>query len=232
MTSLAVIRPEPGNMATRRAAQELGLKVLAVPLFEVVALDWQVPDPAQFDALLIGSANALRHAGPGLDALKALPVLCVGEASAEAARAAGLRVIATGQGGLQALLDSLADAPRRLLRLAGRERVELRLPEGTSMAERVVYASEPRPLDPARLPDRAVVALHSAEAARHFAAECDRLALPRGRFALVALAPRVAAAAGPGWAALAVAESADDAALLAQARALCQGTGTISPGPN
>jgi uroporphyrinogen-III synthase len=68
----------------------------------------------------------------------------------------------------------------------------------------------------------AVVALHSAEAARHLAREVDRLGLARGQIALAAMGQRVAAAAGPGWARVAVAASPDDAALLAQARALCQ----------
>lgn len=225
MTRLIVIRPEPGCSATVAAARALGLAAEGWPLFTVEPKDWELPDPAHFDALLIGSANALRHGGPGLAALAALPAYCVGAATAEAARAAGFAVAATGQGGLQPMLGQLAPTHRRLLRLAGRERVELTLPPGVSLTECVVYASNPQPL-PAQLePEGAVVALHSAEAARHFAAECDHAGLSRACIALATIGPRVTAAAGSGWASVVTADSADDAALLAQARALCQDAG-------
>jgi uroporphyrinogen-III synthase len=68
----------------------------------------------------------------------------------------------------------------------------------------------------------AVVLLHSAEAARHFAQECDRLQLPRTRLRLAALGPRIAAAAGDGWMGVACADTPEDAALLAVAGQLCQ----------
>jgi uroporphyrinogen-III synthase len=68
----------------------------------------------------------------------------------------------------------------------------------------------------------ALVLLHSAATARHFAAECDRLGLKRGAIALAVLSPRLAAAAGAGWAAVHVASRPDEAALLALARNLCQ----------
>ena len=69
---------------------------------------------------------------------------------------------------------------------------------------------------------RPLVLLHSAEAARHFAAECARLALPRASIHLAALGPRVAEAAGQGWASLHMASATSDEALLALARQLCQ----------
>jgi uroporphyrinogen-III synthase len=34
-----------------------------MPLFAIVPLDWTAPDPAQFDGLVLTSANAVRHAG-------------------------------------------------------------------------------------------------------------------------------------------------------------------------
>ncbi len=225
MTPLLVIRPEPGASATLEAARTMGLEAEAAPLFAVTPLAWEPPDPAWFDALLIGSANAPRHAGPTLAAFAQLPAYVVGEATALACAEAGLRVVKTGQGGLQPLLTQLSPAHRRLLRLAGRERVTLTLPPGVTMAERVVYASNALPL-PRELAERlatgAVVLLHSAEAARHLAAECDRLTIPRAGLALAALGPRIAAAVGEGWRELAVAEQASDTALLAKAAALCQ----------
>lgn len=93
------------------------------------------------------------------------------------------------------------------------------------MAERVVYASRAQPM-PAELVtllgEPALVALHSAEAAHHFAAECVRNGLRRARLRLCALGPRIAAAAGDGWGEVAVAADTSDRALLALARQMCQ----------
>lgn len=225
MLPLIVIRPEPGCTATVSAARAAGLDPQGFPLFAVIAKSWQAPPPDQFDALLLGSANAVRAAGPGLAALSRLPTYCVGEATAQAARAAGLSVAATGRGGLQGALALLAPDHRRLLRLAGEERVPLTLPDGVTMTERVVYASRAQPMPPelaVLLARPALIALHSGEAAHHLAAECVRLGLRRALHSLCVLAPRVASAAGPGWREVAVASEPSDAALLALARQMCQ----------
>jgi uroporphyrinogen-III synthase len=207
------------------AAQAMGLDAHASPLFAVRPIEWRAPDPADFDALLIGSANAVRHAGPGLGSLSVLPVLAVGEATATAARQAGLSVAATGGGDMQALVDRLDPGHRRLLRLTGATRVDLDPPAGVTMAERVVYASEPLALaeETARLlAQPAVIMLHSAQAAAHFASEIDRLGCARAGIALAAISQRAADAAGGGWARVGVADRPDDSALLAMAAQLCQ----------
>jgi uroporphyrinogen-III synthase len=118
MVPLVVIRPEPGCSASVGAARAARMEAHGYPLFEVSAKSWEAVSPAGFDALLIGSANVFRHGGPGLRALTALPVLAVGETTAEAARAAGFTIAATGSGGLQKLLDTLPKNCRRVLRLA------------------------------------------------------------------------------------------------------------------
>lgn len=224
MIPLIVIRPRPGDTATVAAAAALGLDARAYPLFEVGPVAWDTPDPETVDALLIGSANAVRHGGPGLARFLGKPAYVVGPATAEVCRAAGLAVAATGRGTLGGVVAGIT-GPRRLLRLAGREHVAVTPPPGVELVVRVVYASDPLPM-PRELADMlrapAVVALHSASAAEHFAIECDRLALDRGRIALTTIGPRVTAAAGTGWARIATAASPDDAALLAQARQLCQ----------
>jgi uroporphyrinogen-III synthase len=225
MKPVIVIRPQPGCDATVAAAQALGLAAYGFPLFEVRPVAWYAPPPESFDALLLGSANAPRQAGPALLAYHAKPAYVVGPATAEAARAAGLDIAAVGAGGLKAVLPLLAPGHRRLLRLSGRERVVLTPPRGVSIIERVVYASEPLPLPIAlrALLDRpAVVLLHSAEAAHHFAVLCDTHHIPRSTLALAALGPRIARAAGGGWAALAAAGAPNDTALLALARQMCQ----------
>lgn len=219
MKTLLIVRPEPGCAASVAAAQALGLVAIAAPLSLIEPVPWPEPELA-FDAILAGSANAFRHGGPQLMALRHLPVHAIGQATAEAAMAAGFTVAAVGEGGLQAVLDSVA-APCRLLRLAGTERVPLIVPAGIALIEREVYTAKPLPLIGA--PDvPAVVALHSGVAARRFAAECDRLALPRARFTIAGIGSRVAAAAGEGWAEVHAAASPDDRALLALAAVLCQ----------
>ena len=223
MLPLAVLRPEPGWSATAAAARALGLKVIGAPLFEIVALAWDAPDAV--DAVLRGSANAVRHAGSALAAFLDKPAYAVGEATAAAARVAGFATIVTGTDDLAALASRIAPAHRRLLRLAGRERIALPLLPGHETIERSVYAAEPGPLRNVAVP--AVVALHSAGAAAHFAVECDRLGLPRAALKLAALAPQVAAAAGTGWAEWRSAELPTDAALLALACDMCETPGEV-----
>lgn len=220
MTPLIVIRPQPGCDATVAAARALGLDSHGFPLFALEPRDWAMPHGA-FDALLIGSANVFRHGGPGLDALRALPVLAVGEATAEAARSAGFAVGKVGSGFLQDLLDGLPAGKRRLLRLCGEERVAVTAPPGVEIVELPVYASIAQAVTDelrALAAQGAVVMLHSAAAARHLAA----LDLPRELLALACISARTAAAAGAGWRDVRCAESPDDAALLALAAAMCQ----------
>ncbi len=224
MIPLVVIRPEPGCAASVSAARELGLEAHGIPLFAIRPLAWPAPPVDEFDALLVGSANAFRHGGPDLERYRAVPVHAVGAATAEAARAAGFAVAATGGGGLQGVLDAIAPGTR-LLRLAGAERIALSPPAGVTMVEQEVYASAPQPAPPgliALLAAPAVILLHSAQAARHLASECDRLGLARDHLSLATIGPRVSAAAGPGWRALATAANPSESALLAKARDLCQ----------
>lgn len=222
---LALLRPEPGWSDSAAAARALGLAVVGHPMFVGAPVDW-TPPLGEFDAILAGSASAFRMGGSQLGALTRLPVHAVGKATAAAARDAGFDVARTGAGGLQHLLDEQAHKPMRFLRLGGEERVPLFPSDNQTVTDRVVYRMAPRPLDPdfsvVLASERPLVALHSAAAARHFAREADRLGLSRGSLSLLALGPRIARAAGRGWAALHIADQPYDAALLAKARALCK----------
>lgn len=225
MIPVIVIRPQPGCDASLGAAREMGLDARGFPLFEVKPLPWDPPAPEEVDALLIGSANALRHAGAALGAYRGKPAYAVGEATAQAARAAELDVVVAGEGGLQEVLGLVQTRHRRLLRLAGQTRVDLTPPEGIAIVEREVYRSEPLPMPPEleeMLRNPAIVLLHSAEAARHFAEECDARKIERSAIRLAALGPRIAQSAGSGWADLATAEKPEDKALLALAEQMCQ----------
>lgn len=225
MVPLVVIRPEPGNAATVAAARQLRMEAHGFALFEIAPKSWEAVPPGQFDALLVGSAQVFRQGGRGLAALKDLPVYAVGEATAQAARDAGFAVAQTGESNLQALLASLDPAHRRLLRLAGEDRVVLTLPKGVIMDERVVYASKARPFPNELvelLGEPAIIALHSAEAARHLASQCVGHGIKRARLRIAAMSNRIAAAAGDGWGEVAVASYPEDKALLALARQMCQ----------
>ena len=225
MVPLVIIRPDPGNATTTAAAHALSLDARGFPLFEMVTKSWEAVLSVRYDALLVGSANVFRHGGPGLAALRCLPVYAVGETTAAAALAAGFTRVKTGAGAMQALLGELDHDHHRLLRLTGQDRVSLTLPKSISMDERVIYASQPRELSAeleALLRNPAVIALHSAEAAQHLTAECVRRGIRRAPLRLAALSARIGAAAGDGWGEVAAAAMPDDKALLALARQMCQ----------
>lgn len=225
MTALILtIRPEPGCTATVEAGRAAGLAIEGCPLLEIRPLEWAPPAPEAIDALLLGSANAVRHGGAALARFAGKPVYSVGAATGKAAEAAGFPVAVCGQGVLQPVLDSLAGRQLRLLRVTGADHVPLNPPPGISIETRIAYESAglalPRAVA-ARLAGGSLALLHSAVAASHFAAECDRLGVPRDRVALAALGPRIAAAAGEGWAAVRSARVPAEAALLALASDMC-----------
>lgn len=234
---ILALRPEPGLAATLEKVRARGLAITGCALSEIRSVGWSCPEPAAYDGLLIGSANAILHGGAQLAQLSDKPVYAVGEATAAAARAAGFTVAMTGSGGLQGVLDaipSFGPAPCHLLRIAGEERVALAPPFGVSFDEVIAYRSCPLPLDPAApllASGKALVLLHSAATAAHFAAECDRLGLARAGIALAALGPRIALAAGSGWRAVHTAPRPDEAALLAMACDVCNNPPSSSPPP-
>ena len=223
---LIIIRPEPGCTASLALARGMhGMEVHGFPLFEVSPRSWEAVTPDRFDALVIGSPMVFRYAGRGIAGLKSLPVYAVGETTAAAAREAGFVVTASGTGSLQTMLAELAPQHKRLLRLAGEERVTLTPPKGVTIEERVVYASLPCEMPAeliALLRQPAIVAIHSAEAARHLAAQCVRHGIRRATLRLAALSPRIVAAAGDGWGEVATIPFAEDKPLLALARQMCQ----------
>lgn len=210
---LLVVRPEPGAAATAAKLRALGHEPIVVPLLATEPLDWQPPASCP-DAVIITSAAAVRQAGPAAAALQDVPLFCVGEATAAAARAAGWRDVAVGPGSLQGLLDQLAaNGPRHLLHLAGEDRTAVTIPDALTISVQTLYRARLLPL-PMLVPVDGIL-LHSPRTARHVAAEWDRLGGRRDLVRLFAISPLALAAAGPGWRAGHAAPSPDDAALLA-----------------
>lgn len=214
MRRLILLRPEPAASRTAAKAAALGLTVAKIPLFEVRPVEWTIPDPAGFDALVLTSANAVRHGGPGLERLKPLPVHAVGEATAAEARGAGFAIASFGDGGIESLA---LPAGKRLLHLAGRD--HRAIPGATAV---VVYEARPiaRPQGLDTLAG-SVVAVHSPAAGRRLG---ELAGDQRSSIAVAAISRAAAEACGPGWQCVEAASAPTDTALLALAARLCEST--------
>ena len=213
MRKLLLLRPEPGLSASAERARHLGLEFIGCPLFRVEPVAWQVPAPSAYDALLLTSANAVRNSGPGLASMSSLPVHAVGEATASAARAAGLTVETVGDRDLSALL-AILPAGLRLLHLAGADHVECR---DARIDRRVVYRA-------AEIADPGLPSLDGLVAAIHSPRAGARLASLAGRSpstAIAAISQVAAEACGSGWERVEIATKPDDTSLLALAAMLC-----------
>ena len=207
------MRPEPGLSASAERARALGLDVIACPLFQVGELVWDAPNPADYDVLLLTSANAVRHAGPMLARLASLPVHAVGDATATAARDAGLNVVTVGSGNLEDLL-SMIPPSMRLLHLTGEDHRHV---DDARIDRRIVYRAGPI-RDPGLPPIAGlVVAVHSPRAGERLA----ELSSERASTLIAAISGTAAAACGGGWEEVAVAHKPNDESLLALAASLC-----------
>lgn len=214
MRKLLLLRPEPGLSASAERAQQMGMEVIPCPLFRIEPVAWVAPDAAGYDALLLTSANAIRHGGTQLDMLKALPVHAVGTATADAARAAGLRVASTGDGSVADLLTSLPNT-MRLLHVAGED---YRDADGRQHIDRRIAYRSATIEHPCLPPlDGLVVALHSPRAGSRLAQLTDK----HERTAIAAISAAAAEAAGHGWERVEIAGQPDDPSLLALAAMLC-----------
>ena len=216
MTRVLVLRPEPGASATVERARKRGLEAVAAPLFEIEPVEWDAPEAASFDAMLLTSANAVRHAGEKLKDLRGLPVHAIGSATAEAAREAGFDVASSGDAGVDRLLGSI-EPDLKLLRLAGEDR---KAPANArqEITAITVYRSKPRASE-TEFNDDDVLLVHSPRASRRLA----ELVAPdrRSRISVAAFSTEAADATGDGWAAVEAADAPNDDALLALAERLC-----------
>ncbi len=225
MIPLIIVRPEPGASATLGKARELGLDAHAFPLFEVVATAWAPPNPDQFDAVMVTSANAIRFGGDALTRFAQLPLFAVGEATAAIATAAGFSQITAGMSGAAALVAQAEELGfARLLHLSGAEHTTVK-PKAAAIERRIVYESAPR--DPDRafhalVAGPAVILIHSPRAGRRIAALCPENA----HLNAVAISPHAAKACGDGWRTLVAAADPTDDAMLALAADLCLAAAT------
>lgn len=233
MTPVLILRPEPGAGVTAARARARGLTPAIAPLFEVRPLAWEPPEATRFDAMMLTSANAPRHAGPALALYADLPCFAVGEATAAEARRQGLRDVRSGPADAAALVEAMAAAGiARALHLCGRDHVPVSR-AGPAVEPCPVYAAEAVPQLPAASLDAlgggALVLVHSPRAGDCFGRLADAAALGRDEIALAAISPAAAAAAGPGWRSTAIAPVPRDEALLELAEKLCKTGAMGSP---
>ncbi len=212
---LLVTRPQPGAAATAARLQAAGHDAVVMALLAIEPIAWSRPVMLP-DAIMLTSAAAARLAGPHPDLL-ALPCHVLGSATAEAARTAGFCDVRAGGGTVQQVIDTLAGS---ILHLAGEDRTAVKVPTPVTLIVVNVYRARLLPLASAPAVDG--VLLYSARAARHFAAESDRLGGDRHRVTLFALSPAVAAAAGRGWQRVVTAKAPDEQAMLAAIAAAWQ----------
>jgi uroporphyrinogen-III synthase len=219
MRRLFVFRPEPAASRTVEKANAMGLETRAIPLFELEAIDWALPDAGRFDAILLTSANAVDLAGEKLERLRALPVHAVGEASAVAACVAGFGVATVGNGGINELL-ALIEPEQRLLHLCGEDR---RGPREARQPIEVVPVFRAKSIEVSGLSEELrgqVAVLHSPRAAQRLADLVQGDA--RSTVRVAAISQATAEAAGVGWEDVRSAETPSDTVLLALAARLCK----------
>ena len=215
---ILILRPQPGADETAARARAMGLDPVTAPLFTVRPLDWRAPDPAGFDAVLLTSANAARHAGDAMTPFLGRPCYAVGERTAQAARAAGFTDVRTGPSDSAALVAMAAAAGvKAAVHFCGRHHFAIRHP-AVAVTHVAVYASDRGQRMPADAED-ALVLLHSPRAAAHFA---DLAGDRRAGIRIAAISAMTAEAAGPGWTSVHVAAAPRDEALLELAAKLCQ----------
>lgn len=199
MRPLLVLRPEPGNAETMARTKTRGLNAFSFPLFVAEPIAWAAPPTDQFDEVLLTSANAIRLAGDGLQALKGLPAYCVGEATADVARNAGFTIAKVGQSGVNELLASVGE--KRLIHLCGEDRIAPK-PSVTAITPLPCYRMVAPPVQSKLLEALAqnpIALLHSPRAARHFSALVDASTTPRSAISLYTLSHAIADAVGEGW---------------------------------
>ncbi len=227
MKPLLVLRPQPGADETAGRAVAQGLAPLVIPMFEVRAVPWSMGPTTPYDAVFITSSNGLKFIDKNLNFLRDLPILCVGEATAETARRAGLSAVTTGTDGAAALADlAAALGYKHLLWLAGDPHTPVNHPN-LIFDVKIIYETAELAIDirVQEVTQQPLVALvHSPRAARRFAG----VVAERKHIDLVAISEKAAIAAGPGWASVHWPDAPSDSAMLEIAAPLCRAgeTGT------
>jgi uroporphyrinogen-III synthase len=105
--AVLVTRPYPDDEATAAALRDRGFEVLRAPMLRFEAVPFGDDEDAEYGAVIVTSANALRAIASQLSGsrLLKLPLFAVGEHTATAARDAGFSQVMAGKGAASALRD-------------------------------------------------------------------------------------------------------------------------------
>jgi uroporphyrinogen-III synthase len=117
--AVLVTRPHPDDEATAAALRAKGFEVLRAPMLRFEPVAFQNDLDANYGAVIVTSANALRGIEPYLagSRLLKLPLFAVGQRTAAAARAAGFDRVIVADGDAAGLRDTvLASARARELK--------------------------------------------------------------------------------------------------------------------
>lgn len=121
-----VTRPLPGAAATAARLEGMGHEAVILPLTRTVPLPAAEVAPEGTDLVAVTSANAVRHAPPGLIAvLRPLPFVAVGGATADSLRSAGIADVTDVDGDAADLARAIVGRSgpgSRVLYLCGRVR--------------------------------------------------------------------------------------------------------------
>lgn len=174
-----VTRAEPGAARTADRLTALGFTPLVVPLLTLAPLPGALdaaPEPDAVAALALTSPNGVEAFAPLIPRFRNHPVFAVGDATAEAARAAGFADVRSASGDIHALARLIAAEapPGPLLAPGAREPagdLPALLPDRPVQRLPVYAAFETHTPAPETFE---VVMLHSPRAARALAADLPR----------------------------------------------------------
>jgi uroporphyrinogen-III synthase len=112
--AVLVTRAYPDNEATAAALRARGLEVLLAPMLRFEPIAFRDEEEADYGAVIVTSANALRAIEPQLAGhrLLKLPLFAVGEHTAAAARRLGFGTVMTANGDAAALRDLVLERVR------------------------------------------------------------------------------------------------------------------------
>ncbi|MBR0898632.1 uroporphyrinogen-III synthase [Bradyrhizobium tropiciagri] len=201
--TILVTRPHPDSDATLAALRQRGFEALAAPVLRFEPLPFH-DDDADYDAVVLTSANALRALDLAASRLLRLPLFAVGAHTADAARAAGFDKVIVAKGDAVSLRDLVLarvkagelEASATLLYLAGadlsRDLAGELSERGLSVVTQTTYrmapvAAFPREVSDAFMANRITAVLHYSrrsaqaflDAIRADGIEISALALPQ-----------------------------------------------------
>lgn len=171
-----ITRAQPGADATAERVRALGHEAIIAPLLAVRALPDVAVDLSGVAALAFTSANGVR-AFADIHGERAIRVFAVGAATAQAARAAGFRLVLSADGNVEALAEGIGQRRGELrgaiLHLGAAEPAGDLVggleKQGVVARSLTLYETVPAPLDPeeaAQLVLADAVLLHSPRAAQ------------------------------------------------------------------